>query len=99
MTATTQDGVRFYFTDTESSLGGVSSRSEFLRFTDPAPRIVCARGMNADDIPPPWTTAVALIVRALYDGSAYDALAEMSSLSMLMASYRVWIPGQRTART
>ena len=60
-----------------------------MRFNYPVPLLTASCGMNASDIPPVWSDAVALIVRALYDGTAYDALSDMSVLHMIL---KPWVP-------
>lgn len=59
-----------------------------IRFAHPTPTISAEVGMSAGDIPAQWSEAAALIVRALYDGSAFDSLGEMSVLTMMLQSYR-----------
>ncbi|MBF2756100.1 MAG: hypothetical protein ISN29_12730 [Gammaproteobacteria bacterium AqS3] len=66
-----------------------------MRFNYPVPILTASCGMNASDIPPVWKDAVALIVRALYDGTAYDNLSEMSVLKMIL---RPWVPVVAGAR-
>lgn len=68
-----------------------------MRFDYPVPALVANRGMAAGDIPPAWESACALLVRALYDGSAYDDLGTSTALQLLMRPYSVPVYG-RTAR-
>lgn len=66
---------------------GDDSWTDLMRFSHPVPILECNRGMAAADIPPPFIDACALIVRALYDGSAYDGLDKMSALNLLLSPY------------
>lgn len=65
---------------------------EIITLEFPAPSVIVDRGMAAADIPPQWSEACALIVRALYDGSAFDALASNSALTLLLSPWRP-VPG------
>lgn len=77
-----RDAVFIYY-DGSDSWGGM------MRFDHPVPTLRCNRGMLAADIPPPFSDAVGLIVRALYDGTAYDELGRMTALDMLLKPYTI----------
>lgn len=62
-----------------------------MRMMHPIPYITYSlRGMASADIPATWGQAVALIVRALYDGTAYDSIGNDSALDLMM---RPWCTG------
>lgn len=64
-----------------------------IRYDHPTPYItVSTQGMDSADIPAEWGQAVALIVRALYDGTAYDDIGKHSSLKLLLMP---WTPTER----
>lgn len=56
----------------------------------PTPTITAEVGMRATDIPTDIQDAVILIVRAIYDGSAYDKIEHDSILGALLKHYRPW---------
>ena len=61
--------------------------SDRIRLEYPVPRLICNRGMPAGIIPAEWGSAAELIVRAIFDGSAYDAMDTRSALGMLLAPF------------
>lgn len=60
---------------------------EILRMVWPFPRVTANQGMAVESIDAAWVEAVGLMVRALYEGSAYDDLGENSMLKMLLTPW------------
>ena len=65
---------------------------QVMRFSHPIPYIVCDRGMSAASVPAPFGEAVALIVRALYEGSSMDDLSNMSVLDLILGPWKINAP-------
>ena len=76
-------GVRIYRDSAESRRW-----CDAIRFVHPTPTLTATLGMQSADIPASFGEAAALIVRALYDGSAMDRIEAESPLGYLLGPYK-----------
>ncbi|MBF2761606.1 MAG: hypothetical protein ISN28_15505 [Ectothiorhodospiraceae bacterium AqS1] len=91
--ATTSDRIRLSTRHIEIYPSASSPWRNHIRLSNPEPLITADRGMNAQDIPTEWGQAIALIAKALHQGSAFDDLDNDSTLSMLVHHWTP-IPGE-----
>lgn len=73
--------------------------SDTITLVAPVPRLTCRRGMSAADIPEEFGAATILLVRAIYEGSAYDSFEKNSAVSMLLAGHKPRFVGEVVPET
>lgn len=61
--------------------------ASIYRLEAPTPAVSLSVGMDAGNLPDEWPAAVQMVVRALYEGSAFDTIGSSSMLDILLAPW------------